>query len=204
MTKANPIDLHPVQRLLDKHRVHKEEYELEIDGIKLRMVPNVFCPAYTNTSRFLTDNLTINEGESVLDMFSGSGFVGICAARIASRVVCVDHSLNAIKCIKNNIKANNLANKVSSVKSDLFKAIKVERFDVVIANPPLLPGKPRTLLETAVFDPGLKTTVKFFRISGKELFLEAANPAYPPIPFTAKAHEPKILGRVVGLYRSIP
>jgi len=51
---------------------------------------------------------------------------------------------------------------------------------------------------------GDETTVKFFRISGKELFLEAANPAYPPIPFTAKAHEPKILGRVVGLYRSIP
>ncbi|MBI5755820.1 MAG: hypothetical protein HZA12_02745 [Nitrospirae bacterium] len=37
---------------------------------------------------------------------------------------------------------------------------------------------------------GDETTVKFLRISGKGLFLEAANPAYPPISLTGKGHEP--------------
>lgn len=169
MTKNIPIDLHPVQKLLDRHRIHTGEYDLEVDGVKLKMLPDVFCPAYTNTSKFLADNLNIEKDESVLDMFSGSGFVGIRAAANAGSVLCLDHSENAIKCIENNISANGLTTKVKSMKSDLFASLDSQQFDVIIANPPLLPGNPRTILETAVFDPELVTTVRFFEQVGSHL-----------------------------------
>ena len=48
---------------------------------------------------------------------------------------------------------------------------------------------------------GEEVTVKRLRKKGKVLLLEAANPAYAPIPFTQLAPSPRILGTVVGLYR---
>jgi repressor LexA len=49
---------------------------------------------------------------------------------------------------------------------------------------------------------GEEVTVKRLRKRGHTLFLEAANAAYAPIPFTHHSATPQILGRVVGLYRS--
>lgn len=51
---------------------------------------------------------------------------------------------------------------------------------------------------------GEEVTVKRLRKKGKALFLEAANAAYAPIPFTRPSATSRILGRVIGLYRSFP
>jgi len=48
---------------------------------------------------------------------------------------------------------------------------------------------------------GEEATVKRLRKEGKKLFLEAANPAYAPIPLTQQSSSPQILGAVVGVYR---
>ena len=50
---------------------------------------------------------------------------------------------------------------------------------------------------------GDEATVKTFRKKGSEVFLEPANPAYKDIPLNGHITQPKILGRVVGLYRKI-
>lgn len=50
---------------------------------------------------------------------------------------------------------------------------------------------------------GDETTVKTFRKKGKEVFLEPANPAYKDIPLKGHTPSPRILCRVVGLYRAI-
>lgn len=49
---------------------------------------------------------------------------------------------------------------------------------------------------------GDEVTVKRLRKKGSALFLEAANPAYTPIPLTGSFPAPQILGTVVGLYRN--
>lgn len=50
---------------------------------------------------------------------------------------------------------------------------------------------------------GEEATVKRLRKKGPSLFLEAANAAYAPIPLTCEPTAPRILGKVVGLYRSL-
>jgi repressor LexA len=50
---------------------------------------------------------------------------------------------------------------------------------------------------------GEEATVKFLRQHGHEFVLEAANPAYAPIALTSEVPSPSILGRVMGLYRSL-
>jgi repressor LexA len=48
---------------------------------------------------------------------------------------------------------------------------------------------------------GEEVTVKRLRKEGQRLFLEAANPAYAPIPLTRQSPSPRILGTVVGVYQ---
>jgi repressor LexA len=50
---------------------------------------------------------------------------------------------------------------------------------------------------------GEEVTVKRLRRKGSELFLEAANVAYEPIPLTGVSPLPRILGIVVGQYRAL-
>jgi repressor LexA len=50
---------------------------------------------------------------------------------------------------------------------------------------------------------GEEVTVKRLRKKGGVLFLEAANPAYEPIPLTGTSPSPRILGVVVGQYRTL-
>ena len=50
---------------------------------------------------------------------------------------------------------------------------------------------------------GEEVTVKRLRRKGKALFLEAANAAYPPIALLRHPATPRILGKVVGLYRHL-
>lgn len=50
---------------------------------------------------------------------------------------------------------------------------------------------------------GEEVTVKRLRKKGNALFLEAANPVYEPIPLTGTSPSPRILGIVVGQYRTL-
>jgi repressor LexA len=50
---------------------------------------------------------------------------------------------------------------------------------------------------------GEEATVKRLSKQGKAFFLQAANPAYTPIPLTHHTPPPRILGRVMGLYRGL-
>ena len=50
---------------------------------------------------------------------------------------------------------------------------------------------------------GEEATVKFLRQHGHEFVLEAANPAYAPIALASEVPSLCILGRVVGLYRTL-
>jgi len=49
---------------------------------------------------------------------------------------------------------------------------------------------------------GEEVTVKRLQKQGKSFFLEAANAAYAPIPLTFQSPSPRILGTVVGMYRT--
>ena len=76
----------------------------------------------------------------VLDMFAGSGIIGLNAANMAEKVTFADINPNAIKAIKYNARINRIKN-VECVLSDLFSSLSNRKFDVIYANPPYLPEK---------------------------------------------------------------
>lgn len=79
---------------------------------------------------------------SVLDLFAGSGSVGVEAlSRKASKVVFIDKSAEAIKIIKENLNNCGFVKGFEVYKNDVFRAIDLlqrrgEKFDYIYIDPP--------------------------------------------------------------------
>lgn len=77
---------------------------------------------------------------SVLDLFSGSGALGIEAlSRGAKACTMCDKSYEAIKIINKNIKKTHLEEKAKVIKSDYKKALELlknQKFNVIFIDPP--------------------------------------------------------------------
>jgi len=86
-------------------------------------------------SMFLLESSLIKEGESVLDIGTGSGIQAVFAASKAHRVVATDIGKDAIKSANINVKRFGLQDKVEVRFGDLFEPVKPgEKFDVIINN----------------------------------------------------------------------
>lgn len=80
----------------------------------------------------------------VLDLFSGSGAMGIEAlSRGASSVVFVDNNSESVRIIEMNLKKTRFSDKSSIMKADVLWAIphlKDKKFDVILMDPPYHSG----------------------------------------------------------------
>lgn len=82
-------------------------------------------------------------GAVVLDLFSGSGQLGIEAlSRGASKAVFIDSSRKSLEITKKNIDMCNFSNISSAVLSDAFSFLSTtkDRFDIVFLDPPYNKG----------------------------------------------------------------
>jgi release factor glutamine methyltransferase len=79
-------------------------------------------------------------GRAVLDLCSGTGILGLTAARLGARVTAVDISRRAVACARLNARLNHLALEV--LRGDLFEPVRGRRFDVIVSNPPYIPAPP--------------------------------------------------------------
>ncbi len=88
--------------------------------------------------------------ETVLDLFAGSGALGIEAlSRGANKVVFVDNNYQAIKTVKHNLKTLDLVDKSIVINGNyldyLHKA--TERFDIIFLDPPYAMDEINNIIE---------------------------------------------------------
>jgi release factor glutamine methyltransferase len=76
-------------------------------------------------------------GQRVLEMGCGSGLLSLHCAKMGASVVAVDINQKAVDCTRANLERNHLRAKVD--RSDLFSNV-VDRFDLILFNPPYLVG----------------------------------------------------------------
>ncbi|HIP53520.1 MAG TPA: 50S ribosomal protein L3 N(5)-glutamine methyltransferase [Chromatiales bacterium] len=76
--------------------------------------------------------------ESVLDLCTGSGCIGISIAvwLPGTRVDLADISQTALEVAKRNVARHGLEGRVQTVHSDLFSALKGRKYDIMVSNPP--------------------------------------------------------------------
>ena len=99
------------------------------------------------------------EGRRALDLFAGSGQLGIEAlSRGAARCVFIDSSREACAVVRQNLKAAGLFEKasVAETAAEMYLAACRERFDLVLLDPPYRQGTVAALLPAvaAVTAPG--------------------------------------------------
>lgn len=93
------------------------------------------------------------EGACVLDLFAGSGQLGIEAlSRGAARAVFVDSSAKSVKCVNENLKGTKLGGQAEVISRDSYDYIRLTSmtFDLIFLDPPYRQGHIPKLLPLAV------------------------------------------------------
>jgi release factor glutamine methyltransferase len=108
--------------------------------VRIITVPGVWSPK--SDAWMLADVLTAQPdlpGGDVLELGTGSGAIAVAAARAGARsVTAVDISRRALLCAWVNARLN--GTRVAPRRGDLFAPVAGRSFDIVVSNPPYLPG----------------------------------------------------------------
>ena len=116
---------------------------------------NVYIPA--EDSYLLADNLEIKEGQSVLEIGTGSGIVAMYASRLTDKITVTDINFDACELARKNFEANKIEN-IEILFGNLFEPVKNRKFDVILFNTPYLPTEEGEVLDDTLnyaFDGGL-------------------------------------------------
>ena len=108
--------------------------------MRLVTLPGVFRP--TSDCWLLADvmrSTDMAQGARVLDVFTGSGALAIAASQAGARAVtAIDISRRAVLTARINARLNRA--RVRVLRGDLLTPVAGERFDLIVANPPYVPG----------------------------------------------------------------
>ena len=116
---------------------------------------NVYIPA--EDSYLLADNLLIKEGQSVLEIGTGSGIVAMYASKLTDKITVTDINFDACQLAEKNFRDNGIEN-IEILFGNLFEPVKDRKFDVILFNTPYLPTEDGEVLEDTInyaFDGGL-------------------------------------------------
>lgn len=105
------------------------------------LIPRPETEELVEETMALTNDIP-GEDISVLDLCTGSGCIGIALAHYDKRIKVVLADINpaCIKIAKRNVKMHNLENRITAVRSDLYDTLPLERYTLIMANPPYIPS----------------------------------------------------------------
>ena len=90
--------------------------------------------------------------KKILDICTGSGAIGISLAKYIekSEITATDISEDAIRVANKNAIMNNVEDKITFIKSDLFDNIPNNKYDIIVSNPPYIKKEIIKTLENQV------------------------------------------------------
>ena len=149
--------IHDNEELTNKQeKAYLENIEKMIKGVPLQHI--------THSQEFMKMNFYVNENvliprpdteilveevinidkktnaKKILDLCTGSGAIAISLAKYIenSQITADDISEEALRIAKLNAVNNNVEDKITFVKSDLFENIVKEKYDIIVSNPPYI------------------------------------------------------------------
>lgn len=126
-------------------------------GSKYVVNENVLIPRCDTEHLVLKvlDAIRTNSYKSVLDIGTGSGCIPCSIAQSSDcEITSVDVSKGALEIAEENAKSLGVDKKIRFLKSDLFKELNGQKFDVIVSNPPYIP-KNTEVQKEVTFEPKL-------------------------------------------------
>ena len=126
-----------------------------MQDFKINIDDNVYIPA--EDSYLLADNLEIKQGQSVLEIGTGSGIVAMYASMLTDNITVTDINFDACELARKNFEDNGIEN-IEILFGNLFEPVKNRKFDVILFNTPYLPTEEDEVLDDTInyaFDGGL-------------------------------------------------
>jgi release factor glutamine methyltransferase len=126
--------------------------EQEFYGLRLRVTRDVLIPRpeTEHVVEAVLERVPHDVPVRICDVGTGSGAIAVALAHALplAAVTAVDLSPAALAVAKENAERHGVAERVRFVESDLLAAVRGERFDVVVSNPPYV--RDDEVLETQV------------------------------------------------------
>jgi len=145
----------PLTELLGVISAHEwRKKGVAVPGLRERIHAHygVFAPVRGEYLRLLLDVPLPADTSLALDLGTGTGVLAaLLIARGMERVIATDTSPRALACAEENLAKLGMSSQVTLIGS---AEIPDEKASIIVVNPPWLPGKPTTLLEQAIYDPG--------------------------------------------------
>ncbi len=157
------LPLRRLSRILTDMRRAEEGIHIRALGERITIKPHVYVPFDQSLTDMVWKHVDIGPTDTVLDMGTGTGVLALIAARKgAERVVATDISANSVANARENAAKLDLEPRVDvRGPGDLFQPVGDESFDVIIFNPPWIPGRPRNEYERSIYDPGQSILLRF-------------------------------------------
>jgi release factor glutamine methyltransferase len=119
-------------------------------GLQLKVTTDTLIPRPDTETLVETalSKIPQNQSRQILDLGTGSGAIGLAIAhnRPKVTVTATDASLNALNVANENAKNLSIQN-IKFVKSDWYRGLGGETFDVIVSNPPYIEQNDHHLLQ---------------------------------------------------------
>lgn len=150
------VSLPELLGVISAYEWHRKGIEVAALGDRIHPAYGVFAPTRDEYIDLVADAAWPKgvDDPVVFDIGTGTGVLAaILARRGARHVVATDINPRAVRCAKDNVDRLGVADRVRVEQADLWSAGDDERADVVVCNPPWIPGRPTSALEQGIYDP---------------------------------------------------
>lgn len=118
--------------------------ETEFYGLALRVTPEVLIPRpeTEHLVEAVVERVPGDAAMRICDVGTGSGAIAVALAHALpwAEVTALDLSPGALRIAAENAERHGVAERIRFLESDLLAAVRGERFDVVVSNPPYIAG----------------------------------------------------------------
>ena len=137
--------------VIGAHEWRKNGVEIPALGARIHPWYGVFSPIRGEYLQLVADAPLPSATRLAFDIGTGTGVLAaLLAKRGVPRIVATDMDARALSCARENLHRLGFDDAVEVVEADLFPAGQA---DLIVCNPPWLPGRPSSAIEHAIYDP---------------------------------------------------
>lgn len=159
------VSLPELLGVIGAYEWHRKGIDITALGARLHPAYGVFAPT-RNEYIDLVACAPLPRGIDrpvVFDIGTGTGVLAALLARRGAReVLATDINSRAVQCARENMQRLGLTGRVRVTEADLWPGTQ-QRADLIICNPPWLPGYPTSALELGIYDAASDMLNRFLR-----------------------------------------